>query len=125
MASVSIAAFTFLLVVATTAAYPMHKEKMTNQDLIKAMRYLWNEEMRKDQHTEAKDRWNEEIDQNSVYALKDNSDEKDNNEDGKGDRAAEQKQRDDKDGDVDIEAESDEDQDSVKAIILKNILKSG
>ena len=35
--SVSIAAFAFKLVVATTTAYPMGKEKMTNQDLVKAI----------------------------------------------------------------------------------------
>ena len=35
--SVSIAAFAFKLVVATTTAYPMGMEKMTNQDLVKAI----------------------------------------------------------------------------------------
>ena len=40
---------------------------MTNQDLIKAIRYLWNEEMRKDQDTGAMNRWNAEAedDQNN------------------------------------------------------------
>ena len=57
MASVSVAAFTFMLVVATATAYPMLKEKMTNQDLVKAIRYLWNEELGKDQHSNL---WNED-----------------------------------------------------------------
>ena len=50
--SVSIAAFAFMVVVATTTAYPMHMKKMTNQDLVKAIMYLWNEEMGKNQHAE-------------------------------------------------------------------------
>ena len=52
MASISIAVFACMLVVAAmTAAYPMrkYKESMTDEDLIKTIRYLWNEEMGKEQ----------------------------------------------------------------------------
>ena len=119
MAFVSIAASAVLLVVAMATAYPMHNEKMMDEDLIKAIRYLWNEEMRKDQHAEAMNLWSEEKDQNSVYAMRDdgedrdkddkdrdggekgdkietinyiwNEKEKDIDKDGKGDRAAEQR----------------------------------
>ena len=38
MASVSIIAFAFMLLVAMATAYPVHREKMTNHDLIKAIR---------------------------------------------------------------------------------------
>lgn len=48
MAAVSTAAFAFMLMVAMSMAYPVHKEKMTDQDLIKAIMYLWNEETKKD-----------------------------------------------------------------------------
>ena len=52
MASISIAVFACMLVVAAmTVAYPMrkYKESMTDEDLIKTIRYLWNEEMGKEQ----------------------------------------------------------------------------
>ena len=87
-------------------AYPMRKEKMTNQDLIKAIRYLWNEEMRKDQDTEVMNRWNVEAedDQNNGDetnkagekdkngedgADKDSEGGKDRDGDGKGDKNGE------------------------------------
>ena len=50
MGSVSIAVFAFMLIVITATAYPMRKQKMTSEDLIKAINYLWNEEMGKEQH---------------------------------------------------------------------------
>ena len=50
MATVSIATFAFLLVVAMATANPVHtEEKLTSQDPIKAIKYFWNEEIRKDQ----------------------------------------------------------------------------
>ena len=92
MASVSTAAFSFMLVVITVTAYPMRKKERTDNDLIKAIRYLWNGEIRRDQLTEVIDLWNEEKDQNSVYAIdsedkgKEKEDDKDGDEDGKGDK---------------------------------------
>ena len=50
-----------MLVVAMTAAYPMHKEKMTDKDLAKAIMNVWNEELGKDQSAEAMNLWNEEV----------------------------------------------------------------
>ena len=50
MGSVSIAVFAFMLIVITATAYPMRKQKMMSEDLIKAINYLWNEEMGKEQH---------------------------------------------------------------------------
>lgn len=68
MASVSIAAFVVILVIATATAYPVRKEKMTNQDIVKAIKYLWDEEMGKDLYAELMHLWNEdkEKDQNNV-----------------------------------------------------------
>ena len=65
---VSVATFAFMLVVAMTAAYPVRKEKMIDKDLIKAIMYIWSDEMGKDQSAEAKNLWNEEAekDQNKV-----------------------------------------------------------
>ena len=66
--SASLAIFAFMLVVAMTAAYPARKEKMTDRDLINAIRYLWNENIGKDQYAEAMNLWNKEAekDQNRV-----------------------------------------------------------
>ena len=97
MAFVSIATFAFVLVVATTAAYPVRKEKMTDNDLIKAIMYIWNEEMGKDQSAEAMNLWNEEaeIDQNKV----EDGEDRDKDREGVNDR--EENEREDKiDGEV-------------------------
>ena len=69
MAAVSTAAFAFMLVVAMSTAYPVHKEKLTDQDLVKAIMYPWNEETKKDHHAEAMNHWTEEgeKDQESLY----------------------------------------------------------
>ena len=86
MASVSIAEFTFMLVVATATAYPVHKEKMVNQDLIKAIRYLWNEKMRKDQYAEAMEQDQNAMRDDDEDRDKENKDDKDRDGDGKGDK---------------------------------------
>ena len=68
-----------------------------DQDLIKAIRYLWNEEMRKDQDTEAMNCWNAEVEDNQ-----NNGDE--TNKEG-------EKDRDGEDGDKDSEGGKDRDRD--------------
>lgn len=61
MATVSIATFAFLLVVAMATANPVHtEEKLTSQDPIKAIKYFWNEEIRKDRSAQVTNLWNEE-----------------------------------------------------------------
>ena len=69
MAAVSTAVFAFMLVVAMSMAYPVHKEKLTDQDLIKAIMHLWNEKTEKDHYAEATNHWTEEgeKDQESLY----------------------------------------------------------
>lgn len=71
MAAVSTAAFMLSLVVAMSMAYPVYEEKITDQDLVKAIMYLWNEETGRHHHAEAINRWNDheegEKDQESLY----------------------------------------------------------
>ena len=45
----------FMLVVGTATAYPMRKEKFTNQDFVKAARYFWNENMGRNQLAHAQE----------------------------------------------------------------------
>ena len=62
MASVSIALSVCLLVAATATAFPVRDEKMTNQDLVDAFRYLWNKRIQENQNAEIMNSnlWNEE-----------------------------------------------------------------
>ena len=103
-----------MLVVGTATAYPMRKEKFTNQDFVKAARYFWNENMGRDQHARAQedvgkyqraqedimgkyqrtqedimDQWNKEAEfekehQNDVYATRDAIDSEDDGDSDKG-----------------------------------------
>lgn len=63
MGSVSIVTFAFMLVVAMATANLVHKEKLTNQDPIKAIKYYWNEEIGKDWSTQVMNPWSEDIDE--------------------------------------------------------------
>ena len=53
--SIAILCCAFMLVVGTATAYPMRKEKFTNQDFVKAARYFWNENMGRDQLAHAQE----------------------------------------------------------------------
>ena len=65
MASVFIASFAFMLLVAITTAYPMNKEEKVPIDKNLIM-YLWNKKMGKNQHAEAMNLWNGEAEKDQI-----------------------------------------------------------
>lgn len=143
MASIALCC-AFMLVVGTATAYPMRKEKFTNQDFVKAARYFWNENMGrdqraqedvgKDQHAQedVMDQWNKEAEfekehQNDVYATRDAIDYEYDGEEDKGrvrDRATNQRD-DNKDSEVESGIIEETQEDPIKAKLLNNFLKSG
>ena len=78
MTSISIAALAFMLVVTTITANPVrNKEKLTNQDRLKAIKYFWNEEIGKDRGAQIMNLWNEHVEEaqnKRVYTMREDGD---------------------------------------------------
>ena len=88
MASVSIALSVFMLVAATATAFPtVLDEKSTNQGLINAFRYRWNEGIQENQNAEIMNLnlWNKE-EAEKGQNKDEGSDSEDGDKDGEGTR---------------------------------------
>ena len=91
MTSLSIvAAFVFTLVVAMTTANPVHNEErlILNRDPVKAIKYLWNEEIGKDRSAQDINLWNgiEEDQKKNFYTMRDDGEDGDKEKDGDRDK---------------------------------------
>ena len=100
MASVFIASFAFMLVVATATAYPVIQEEkvLNDKNLIKAFMNLWNEKTGKNQHAEAMNLWNGEAEEDQIKINVRNEEGDKESVSGKDDRDGNIKE--DKDGEI-------------------------